>query len=240
MIDLELRFHRYLPGVQGLELAGMLSVEDYPPSTSNRIRGEHCPAVLVAARLGVVVRSACESRFSDDGEYQVLLYPTIERQTGIAGYELMTPCLVGSNEHGRGYYKIATGISFDAGEVGWIFTTPIDPRLTISGITSATGYFEPGYRGPLFAIVRPEHALTIPRGAIVGQMFPLSMQSLSLKEEASILYSSDCAESRYTVRRNVCGIQVSWRVLNTRLLECGSTDLIPFLEANGVKVDHSS
>jgi hypothetical protein len=147
--------------------------------------------------------------------------------------------LVGSNERSRGYYKLATGISFAAGEVGWLLTAPMDPRLSIKRLTIATGYFEPGYRGPIFAIVRPEAALTIDRGTIIGQMFPLSMAPLSLKEETSMTYSTDCDESRYAIRENVSGIRISWQVLNARLLECGRTGLISFLEESGRGVNLS-
>jgi hypothetical protein len=188
----------------------------------------------------VVVRAACEHRFDSDGDYQVLLYPTKENETGVHGYEIMNPCLVGSNERSRGYYKLATGISFAAGDVGWLLTSPMDPRLSMKRLTIATGYFEPGYRGPIFAIVRPEAALTIDRGAIIGQMFPLSMEPLSLKEETSMTYSSDCDEARYTVRNNVSGVRISWKILNARLLEFGRTGFITFLEENGTWVDLSS
>ena len=240
MTSLRLSFHRYLPGVAALDLAAEIHAESYPPSSANRLRAEHCPAVLGAAQLGVVLRAACEHRFESDGDYQVQLYPTKENETGAHGYEIMSPCLVGSNEQSRGYYKIATGISFDAGDVGWMLTPPMDPRLSTKSVTIATGYFEPGYRGPIFAIARPEGELTIDRGTIIGQMFPLSMAPLSLKEETSMAYSTDCDESRYAIRENVSGIRISWQVLNARLLEFGRTGLIAFLEERGTWVDLSS
>jgi hypothetical protein len=240
MTSLRLSFHRYLPGVAALDLASEIHAEFHPPSSANRMRAEHCPAVLGAAQLGVVVRAVWEHRFDADGDYQVLLYPTRENETGIHGYEIMSPCLVGSNERSPGYYKLATGISFDAGDVGWMLTPPIDPRLSTKSLTIATGYFEPGYRGPIFAIVRPEAGLTIDRGAIIGQMFPLSMEPLSLKEETSMTYSADCDEARYTIRDNASGIRISWKMLNARLLEFGKTDLISFLEESGTLVDLSS
>ena len=239
MTSLRLSFHRYLPGVAALDLAAEIPAESYPPSSANRLRAEHCPAVLGAARLGVVVRAACEHRFDSDGDYQVQLYPTMEHKTGTPGYEIMSPCLVGSNEQCPGYYKIATGISFAAGEVGWMLTAPMDPRLSIKRLTIATGYFGPGYRGPIFAIVRPE-ALTIDRGAIIGQLFPLSMEPLSLKEETSMTYSADCDEVRYAIRNNVSGIRISWKVLNAHLLEFGRTGLITFLEESGTWVELSA
>jgi hypothetical protein len=240
MSSLRLSYHRYLPGVAPLELASQIQTLSYPPSSANRIRAEHCPAVLEAARLGVVIRAACEHRFDSDGDYQVLLYPTMESETGIPGYEIMSPCLVGSNERSPGYYKIATGLTFDCGDVGWILTAPMDPRLTIKSLTIATGYFEPGYRGPIFAIVQAENALTIDRGTIIGQMFPLSMSPVSLKEESNITYSADCDEARYAIRNNAGGIRISWKVLNSRLLEFGRTGLITFLEKSGTLVDLSS
>ena len=240
MSNLRLSFHRYLPGAAPLELASGIQTLSYPPSSANRIRAEHCPAVLEAARLGVVIRAACEHRFDSDGDYQVQLYPTMENETGIPGYEIMSPCLVGSNERSPGYYKIATGISFAAGDVGWMLTAPMDPRLSIKSLTIATGYFEPGYRGPIFAIVQAENALTIDRGTIIGQMFPLSMSPLSLEEEASMTYSADCDEARYAIRNNAGGIRISWKDLNSRLLEFGRTGLITFLEESGTLVDLSS
>ena len=240
MRRLRLSFQRYLPGVAALEPAAAVPSESYPPSSKNRLRAEHCPAVLGATQLGVVVRTACEHRFDSDGEHQVLLYPTRENETGIHGYEIMSPCLVGSNERSPGYYKLATGISFDAGEVGWMLTPPMDPRLSTRNLTIAAGYLEPGFRGPIFAIVRPEAALTIARGTIIGQLFPLSMVPLFLKEETSLTYSTDCDEARYAIRDNVSGIRISWKVLNARLLEFGRTGLMSFLEENGKRVDLSS
>src|SRR5260370_21162126 len=233
MTSLRLSFHRYLPGVAALDLAAEIHTESYPPSSANRLRAEHCPAVLGAAQLGVVVRAACEHRFDSDGDYQVLLYPTKENETGVHGYEIMSPCLVGSNERSPGFYKLATGISFDAGDVGWMLTPPMDPRLSIMSLTVASGFFEPGYRCPIFAIARPKGELTIDRGTIIGQMFPLSMAPLSLQVETSMTYSTDCDESRYDIRENVSGIRISWQVLNARLLECGRTGLISFLEESG-------
>lgn len=237
MSSLRLSFHRYLPSVAPLELASEIQTLSLPPSSANRLRAEHCPAVLGAARLGVVIRAACEHRFDSDGDYQILLYPTTEQETGIPGYAIMTPCLVGSNEQSPGYYKIATGISFDTGDVGWMLTPPIDPRLSTKRLTIATGYFEPGYRGPIFAIVRPEAALTIEPGAIIGQMFPLSMATLSLQEETGMTYSADCDEARYAIRHNVRGIRISRNLLNAHLLEFGRMDIIAFLEEMGTWVD---
>lgn len=237
MSGLRLSFHRYLPSVAPLELASKIQTLSLPPSSANRLRAEHCPAVLRAARLGVVIRAACEHRFDSDGDYQILLYPTTEQETGVLGYEIMSPCLVGSNEQSPGYYKIATGISFDTGDVGWMLTAPLDPRLSIKGLTIATGYLEPGYRGPIFAIVRPEAALTIERGAIIGQMFPLSMATLSLQEETGMTCSADCDEARYAIRHNVRGIRISRNLLNAHLLEFGRTDIISFLEEIGTRVD---
>src|SRR5437016_5133693 len=103
---MRLRFHRYLPGVAPLDLASEVRAEFHPASSANRIRAEHCPSVLGAAQLGVVVRAAVEHRFDSDGDYKVLLYPTMENKTSIYGYEIMSPCLVGSNERSPGYYKI--------------------------------------------------------------------------------------------------------------------------------------
>jgi hypothetical protein len=240
MSGLRLSFQRYLPGVAPLELASDIQALSYPPSSANRIRPEHCPAVLGAARLGVIVRTACEHRFDSDGDYQILLYPTAEHETGIPGYEIMSPCLVGSNEQSQGYYKLATGVSFDAGDVGWILTAPMDPRLSPKRLTIATGYFEPGYRGPIFAIVRPEAALTIESGTIIGQMFPLSMATPSLEEETSMTYSADCVEARYAVLDNLRGIRISRNLLNAHLLEFGRTSLIAFLKTRGTWVDLSS
>jgi hypothetical protein len=240
MSSLKLSFHRYLPGVVCLELAAGLQTSSYPPSSANRLRAEHCPAVMEATQLGVVVRAACAHRFDSDGDYQVLLYPTVEYETEIHGYELMSPCLIGSNEQSPGYYKIATGISFAAGDVGWMLTPPMDPRLCTRNLTIATGYFEPGYSGPLFAIVRPEEAITIDRGRIIGQLFPLSMAPLSLKEETTMTHSTACDEARYAIRDNVNGIRISWKLLNARLLESGKTGLVNFLEENGMLVDLSS
>lgn len=240
MTSLRLSFHRYLPGVAALDLATEIHAESYAPSSANRLRAEHCPAVLEAARLGVVVRAACEHRFYSDGDYQVQLYPTMEHETGIPGYEIMSPCLVGSNERSPGYYKIATGISFAAGNVGWLLTAPMDPRLSIKSLTIATGYFEPGYCGPIFAIVRPEDALRIDRGTIIGQLFPLSMAALLLQEETRMRYSADCDEARHAIRENVSGVRISWQVLNAHLLEVGRTGLIAFLEASGTWVELSS
>lgn len=240
MSNLRLSFHRYLPSVAPLELALEIQTQSYPPSSANRLRAEHCPAVLGAARLGVVVRAACEHRFDSDGDYQILLYPTTEQETGILGYEIMSPCLVGSNDQSPGYYKIATGISFDAGDVGWVLTGPADPRLSPKRLTIATGYFEPGYRGPIFAIVRPEAELTIERGTIIGQMFPLSMATPSLKEETSITCSADCAEAQYAIRDDQPAIRISRNLLNVHLLEFGSRGLIAFLEERGTRVNLSS
>jgi hypothetical protein len=240
MSSLRLSFQRYLPGVAPLELASEIQTLSYPPSSPNRLRPEHCPAVLGAARLGVVVRAACEHRFDSDGDYQILLYPTTENETGILGYEIMSPCLVGSNERSPGYYKIATGISFDAGDVGWLLSAPTDPRLSPKGLTIATGYFEPGYRGPIFAIVRPETELTINSGTIIGQLIPLSMATPSLIEETSMTYSADCAEARYSVRNDQPAIRIDRKLLNAHLLEFGRTGLITFLEERGTRVNHSS
>ena len=240
MTSLRLSFHRYLPGVAALALAMEIHAESYAPSSANRLRAEHCPAVLSAARLGVVVRAACEHRFDSDGDYQVQLYPTWEYETGIPGYEFMSPCLVGSNEQSPGYYKIATGISFAAGEVGWMLTAPLDPRISIKSLTIATGYFEPGYCGPIFAIVRPEDALKIDRGTIIGQLFPLSMAPLLLQEETSMTYSAACDEARHAIRDDVSGIRISWQVLNAHLLEFGRTGLSAFLEESGARVELSS
>lgn len=211
----------------------------YPASSANRLRAEHCPAVFRAARLGVLLRAACEHQFGSDGDHQILLYPTVEPGTGTLGYEIMTPCLVGSNERSPGFYKIATGISFDAGDVGWLLTAPIDPRLPIKTQTVATGYFEPGYRGPIFAIVRPEGALTIERGAIIGQLFPLSMATLSLKEETAITYSASWEEARYAIRDDAPGIRISRNLLNAHLLQFGRVGLVNFLENAGSRVDLS-
>lgn len=240
MTSLRLSFHRYLPGVPALELATEILTDSYPPSSANRLRAEHCPAVIGASRLGVVVRAASDHSFNSDGDYQVLLYPTTELKTGTPGYEIMSPCLVGSNERSPGYYKIATGLSFDAGDVGWMLTPPLDPRLSIQNLTIASGYFEAGYRGPIFAIVRPEDAVTIDRGTIIGQLFPLSMAQLSLKEEPSMTYSTDCDEARYVIRNSARGIRISWKALNGRLLEGGKDSLVSFLEKSGRWVDLSS
>jgi hypothetical protein len=239
MTSVRLSFHCYVPGVAGLDLAAANHAELRPPSSGNRIRAEHCPAVVGAAELGVVLRAASDHRFDGDGDYQMLLYPTKEHKTGIDGFEIMNPCLVGSNERNPGYYKLATGIAFDAGDVGWLLMPPIDPRLHTGSLTIATGYFEPGYRGPIFAIVRPESALTIARGTIIGQMVPLSMEPLSLREETNLTYSADCDEARYAIRDNASGFRISWKILNARLLEFGKTDLISFLEENGTHVDLS-
>jgi hypothetical protein len=239
MTSLKLSFHRYLPGVAPLELATAIQTLSYPPSSANRLRAEHCPAVNRAAQLGVVVRAAWGHRFDTDGDYQVLLYPTRENESGIHGYEIMSPCLVGSNELSPGYYKLATGISFDAGDVGWMLMPPIDPRLANKNLTIGTGYFEPGYSGPIFAIVRPEIALTIDRGTIIGQMLPLSMRPLVLQEEMNMTYSADCHEARYAIRNDVRGIRISWKVLNARLLEFGRAGFIGFLEERGTWVDLS-
>ena len=237
---MRLSFHRYLPSVAPLELASEIQTQSYPPSSANRLRAEHCPAVLGAARLGVVVRAACEYRFDSDGDYQIFLYPTEEHETGILGYEIMSPCLVGSNEQSPGYYKIATGISFDASHMGWILTTPMDPRLSPKRLTIATGYFEPGYRGPIFAIIQPETEITINRGTIIGQMFPLSMATPQLKEEMSMTYSADCVEARYAVRDHQHVIRISRNLLNAHLLNFGRTGLNAFLEEKGTQVNLSS
>lgn len=173
-----IKYEGYLPGWVAPEAAREAHLQGLGPSSSNRLRPEHCPAIIDASRLGFLVRSASEHSFFDNGDYDVRLHCTVDRVSGRRVFDTYDPCLVGSDESEPGYYKIATGLWVDVGEATWLLLPPLDPRLRLRGCVGSSGVIEPGYRGPLFAVVRPEGGLVIPAGTIVGQLVPLRSDSV--------------------------------------------------------------
>ena len=138
------------------------------PTSRNRLREEHCPAVLDAARLGIVVRTASNHEFRPGHEYRVNVF------SGADGSRIYDPCLVGSDEHDAPFLKFATGLWVSLSGADWLLTPPLDPRLRIPGTTGSHGVLRNGFTGPLFVVLRADRPIQLNSGTIIGQLIPLT------------------------------------------------------------------
>jgi hypothetical protein len=182
-VSVLVRYHAYLSGAEPPTVAALVDRSRLPDSGPNRLRAEHCPALLDAARIGLLLRAAASHSFSADGDHDVWVHP-MEAPDGGREEAIFDPCLVGSNEAEAGYYKIATGLCVDVGDVGWLVTPPLDPRVTLPGWHSSWGYLRPGFQGPLFAVLRPTGDARLAAGAVIGQLVPLAAGEVRVVEAA--------------------------------------------------------